>query len=75
MRIKGIVCVPDDVDLNSLILEEGHKICLSIHPGMIKMYQDLKDSFWWSSVKRDVTSCLTCQKAKVERQRLGRMLH
>nr|KYP54624.1 hypothetical protein KK1_000819 [Cajanus cajan] len=37
------------------------------------MYQDLKKTFSWSSMKRDiaeyVTACLTCQKAKVENQK------
>jgi len=28
-----------------MILEEGHKSHLSLHPGMNKMYQDLKDPF------------------------------
>jgi len=30
---------------------------------MIKMYQDLKETFWWQGMKKDVSSCLTCQKA------------
>nr|KYP48891.1 Transposon Ty3-I Gag-Pol polyprotein [Cajanus cajan] len=54
-------------------MEEGHKSILSIHPGMTKMYQDLKKTFWWSGMKRDiaeyVAACLTCQKAKVEHQK------
>jgi len=51
-------------------MEEGHKSRLSIHPSMTKMYQDLKQSFWWNGMKTDVTdfvaSCLVCQKAKIE---------
>jgi len=43
------------------------------------MHQDLKESFWWSGMKRDITqyvvTCLTCQKAKVEHQRPGELLH
>ena len=43
-----------------------------MHPGSIKMYQDLKVSYWWSEMKRDVsefvTKCLVCQKVKVEHQ-------
>jgi len=58
-----------------LILEEGHKSRLSLHPGMTKMYQDLKETFWWQGMKKDVaqfvSACLTCQKAKVEHQRPG----
>ena len=54
---------------------EGHKSRLSIHLGMTKMYQDLKQSFWWNGMKTDVAnfvaSCLVCQKAKIEHQRPG----
>jgi len=50
--------------LKSMILEEGHKSRFSMHPGMTKMYHDLKESFWWSGMKQDVarymSSCLTC---------------
>jgi len=48
---------------------------LSLHPGMTKMYKDLKATFWWTGMKTDVTdyvaSCLVCQKAKIEHQRTG----
>ena len=33
-----------------MILEEGHRSGLSIHPGANKMYQDLKKNFWWLSL-------------------------
>jgi len=46
-RFQGMVCVPDDVKVKKLILEEGHKSRLSLHSGMTKMYQDLKENFWW----------------------------
>ena len=70
LRFKGRVCVPDDVELRRLILEEGHKSHFSLHVGMTKIYQDLKESFWWQGMKKEVAQfisvCLTCQKAKVE---------
>jgi len=46
VRFQGRVYVPDDVEVKRLILEEGHKSRLSLHPGMTKMYQDLKENFW-----------------------------
>jgi len=74
LRFQGRICVPNDVEVKKLIPEEGHKSCLSLHPGMTKMYQDLKETFWWQGMKKDVaqfvSACLTCQKAKVEHQRL-----
>ena len=62
---KDRVCVPDDDELRKLILEEAHSGSFAIHPGSTKMYHDLKMSFWWSGMKRDVsefvTKCLVCQ--------------
>jgi len=45
LRFQGRVCVPDDTEMKRLILEEGHKSRLSLHPNMTKMYQDLKETF------------------------------
>ena len=42
---KDKVCVRDDNDLRKTILEEAHSGSFAIHPGSIKMYQDLKVSF------------------------------
>jgi len=42
LRFRDKVCVPGNWRLRKQILEEGHKSCLSIHPGMTKMYKDLK---------------------------------
>ena len=65
---KNRVCVPDDNDLRKVILEEAHSGSFAIYPGSTKMYQDLKMSFWWSGMKRDisefVTKCLVCQRVK-----------
>ncbi|BAT81957.1 hypothetical protein VIGAN_03188100, partial [Vigna angularis var. angularis] len=78
LRFKNRVCIPAKSELKHLILDEGHKSRLSIHPGMTKMYKDLKESFWWNGMKRDVAefvaACLVCQKAKVEHKKPGGML-
>ena len=69
---KDWVCVPDGNDLRKSILEEAHNRYFSIHPGSTKMYQDLKMSFWWFEMKRDVsefvTKCLGCQRIKEKHQ-------
>nr|GFA70809.1 reverse transcriptase domain-containing protein [Tanacetum cinerariifolium] len=50
----------------------------SIHPGADKMYYDLRDRYWWPSMKNDiakyVSKCLTCLKVKAERQRPSGLL-
>ena len=38
----------------------------------MKMYQDLKTSYWWPGMKEDVsdfvTKCMVCQRVKAEHQ-------
>ena len=69
---KDRVCVPYDNDLRKVILEEAHSGSFVIYLGSTKMYQDLKMSFWWSGMKRDVsefvTKCLVCQRVKAKHQ-------
>ena len=72
LNYKDRVCVPDDNDLRKAILEEAHSGSFSIHPGSTEMYRDLRMSFWWSGMKRDVskfvTKCLVCQRVKAKHQ-------
>jgi len=78
LRFRGRICIPDNVEMKKMILEESHRRNLSIHPGATKMYHDLKKLFWWSGLKRDVAqfvySCLICQKSKVEHQKPAGLL-
>ena len=42
------------------------------------MYHDLKDTYWWNGMKKDITDfvskCLTCQQVKLEHQRPSGLL-
>jgi hypothetical protein len=62
---KGRICVPNVKELNDKILLEAHESAYSIHPGGNKVYHDLKATYWWYGMKRDVaeyvTPCNTCQ--------------
>jgi hypothetical protein len=40
--------VPKDHKLRKHILDEAHLSKFSMHPGSTKMYQDLKQNFWWT---------------------------
>ena len=55
-----------------MILSEAHSSRLSMHPGSTKMYNDLKQHYWWSKMKRDisefVSKCLICQQVKAKHQ-------
>ena len=69
---KDRVCVTNDSELKKSILEEAHSGSFAMHSDSTMMYQDLKVSYWWSKMKRDVsefmTKCLVCQKVKIEHQ-------
>ena len=58
------VCVHNDDELKKSILEQAYSGSFAMHPGSTKMYQDLKTSYWWSGMKRDVsefvTKCMVC---------------
>ena len=75
---KGRICVPDIKEIRKTILREAHDSAYSIHPGSTKMYQDLKLSYWWYGMKRDVAEyvalCDTCQRVKAEHQRPAGLL-
>jgi hypothetical protein len=53
---KNRICVPKIYSLRETILKEAHDSTYSIHPGSIKMNQDLKQKYWWYGLKRDVAS-------------------
>jgi hypothetical protein len=69
---KGRICVPNIKELKAKILHEAHESAYSIHQGGNKMYHDLKVTYWWYGVKRDVAAyvalCDTCQRVKAEHQ-------
>ena len=72
LRLGTRLCVPDVDELRKEIMKEAHFSAYSIHPGSTKMYHDLKDTYWWNGMKRDiaefVSKCLTCQQVKLKYQ-------
>ncbi|GJT84962.1 putative reverse transcriptase domain-containing protein [Tanacetum coccineum] len=65
-------------DLRTLIMHESHKLKYYVHPASDKMYQDMKQFYWWPNIKADIdtyiSKCLTCLKVKVEHQKPSRLL-
>jgi hypothetical protein len=53
---KNRICVPQIDSLRETILKEAHDSAHSIHPGSTKMYQVLKQKYWWYGLKKDVAS-------------------
>src|SRR5438128_11340412 len=76
--LKQRICVPDVKALRETILREAHESAYSIHPRSTKMYQDLKEYYWWYGMKRDIAEyvalCDTCQRVKAEHQRPAGLL-
>ena len=72
------ICVPDVEHLHEMILKEAHYSAYSIHPGSTKMYQDLKQRYWWYGMKHYVAAhvalCDVCQRVKAEHQRPASLL-
>ncbi|GJZ14377.1 putative reverse transcriptase domain-containing protein [Tanacetum coccineum] len=58
--------------------ERSHKSKYSVHPGSDKMYQDMKQLYWWPNMKADiatyVSKCLTCLRVKAEHQKPSGLL-
>jgi hypothetical protein len=54
MWYKRRIYVPNAKELKDKILHEAHESTYSIHPGGNKMYHDLKATYWWYGIKRDV---------------------
>ena len=79
LTMKGRVYVPDVEDLRKLIMEESHCSAYAMHLGSIKMYQTIKENYWWSDMKKDVANfvlrCSVCQQIKAEHQKPPRTLH
>jgi hypothetical protein len=68
LRFNNRIVVPKDHQLRKQILDEAHLSKFSIHPGSTKIYQDLRQHFWWTRMKREiakyVSECDTCQRVK-----------
>ncbi|KAH0712650.1 hypothetical protein KY289_008609 [Solanum tuberosum] len=75
LKYQGRLCVPMVDGLQEMIMEVAHRSRYSIHPGFTKMYCDLIEVYWWSSMKKDiaefVAKCPNCQQVKVEHQSHG----
>nr|GEX96606.1 putative reverse transcriptase domain-containing protein [Tanacetum cinerariifolium] len=80
-RADGTLClnnrswVPCFGDLRTLIMHEFHKSKYSIHPGSDKMYQDLKQLYWWPNMKAYITTYVNkCLTFPMSRQSIKNLL-
>ncbi|GJT07175.1 putative reverse transcriptase domain-containing protein [Tanacetum coccineum] len=83
-RADGTLCLNNKIwlpcydNLRTLVMHESHKSKYSIHPGSDKMYQNLKQLYWWANMKANiatyVSKCLTCSKVMAEHQKPSGLL-
>ncbi|GJS63169.1 putative reverse transcriptase domain-containing protein [Tanacetum coccineum] len=83
-RADGTLCfnnrswLPCYGDLRTLIMHESHKSKYSVYPGFDKIYQDMKQLYWWPNMKADiatyVSKCLTCLRVKAKHQKPSGLL-
>ena len=70
--IKDYVCVPNVGDLRKHIIDKAHNAPYTMHPESTKMYRNIKPSYWWPMMRKDVAEFmakyLTYQQVKVEHQ-------
>jgi hypothetical protein len=65
---KDHIVVPNDAKVRQQKLDEAHLSRYSINPRSTKMYQDLKQHYWWTKMKIEiahyVAKCDTCRRVK-----------
>ncbi|WVZ63657.1 hypothetical protein U9M48_013271, partial [Paspalum notatum var. saurae] len=75
---KNRLVVPKGMELRKKILDEAHTSMFTMHPSSNKMYQDLKQKFWWTHMKREiakyVSECDVCQRIKADHLKAAGML-
>ena len=54
LKLNGRLCVPNVLELKQKILHEAHYAPYNVHSGATKMYHDIKATYWWSGLKKDV---------------------
>ncbi|XP_042409757.1 uncharacterized protein LOC121998771 [Zingiber officinale] len=78
LYFRGRLCVPELPSLREDLLQEAHRSRFAIHPGGTRMYRDLRRSYWWAGMKKDIADfvarCLVCQQVKAEHQRPAGLL-
>ncbi|XP_070019922.1 uncharacterized protein [Nicotiana sylvestris] len=74
----GQICVPNVDGLHELILKKAKSSPYSIHRGAAKMYQNLRQHYWWRRMNNDmvgyVARCLNYQQVKYKHQRPSGLL-
>jgi len=70
LRYRGRMYIPGGGDIRNIILKEAHRELYCAHPGVKKMYADMRNLFFWVGMKCDVVhfiaKCLEFQQVKFD---------
>ena len=70
--MKGRIYTPNIDYLRNTIMEEAYCFAYVMHPNCTKMYQTIKENYWWSGIKRDIVEfisrCLVYQQVNAKHQ-------
>ncbi|XP_070045128.1 uncharacterized protein [Nicotiana tomentosiformis] len=73
LRYQGQLCVPNIDGLQERSMTEAYTSRYFVHSSSMKMYNDLKEVYWWNYMKRSVADFVArypnCQQVKAEHQR------
>lgn len=58
LKFNWCLCVPNNEQLKEEILTKAHRSNYNIHPGNTKMYQNLRQHFWWNDMKKNIAKHL-----------------
>ena len=74
LRYRNRVVLLTDEIVKKKFLEETHRSKYTVHLGSSKLYQDLKELYWWDNIKREIAqyvqTYLICQQVKAEYKKL-----
>ena len=51
LRYRGRMYIPKNGDIRSIILKKAHRALYCAHPGVKKMYADMRKLFFWVGMK------------------------
>ncbi|WVZ84454.1 hypothetical protein U9M48_031484 [Paspalum notatum var. saurae] len=71
---KNRLVVPKDMELRKKILDEAHTSMFTLHLGSNKMYQDQKQKFWWTRMKREIANSAYHPQTSGQVERVNQIL-
>ena len=58
LRRQNKIAISSVPELRRSLLEKAHASSYAMHPGITKMYHDLRELYWWEGMKRILLSML-----------------